>query len=47
MATKNRILSLMQYQQENTDEDRAVTTAQIREEMERRGCPIIIKTKKL
>ena len=44
MATKNRILFLMQYLQENTDENRAVTTAQIREEMERRGCPIIIST---
>ena len=44
MATKNRIIYLMQYLQENSDENRSVTTAQIREEMARRGCPIIIST---
>ena len=44
MATKNRIVYLMQYLQENSDEIRSVTTAQIREEMARKGCPIIIST---
>ena len=44
MATKNRIVYLMQYLQENSDENRVVTTAQIREEMAKRGCPIIIST---
>ena len=44
MATKNRIVYLMQYLQENSDENRSVTTAQIREEMARKGCPIIIST---
>jgi len=44
MATKNRILYLMQYLLENTDENHPVTTAQIRKEMAKRGCPIIIST---
>ena len=44
MATKNRIIYLMQYLQENSDENRSVTTAQIREEMAKKGCPIIIST---
>ena len=44
MATKNRIVYLMQYLQENSDENHPVTTAQIREEMARKGCPIIIST---
>ena len=44
MATKNRIVYLMQYLQENSDENHPVTTAEIREEMARRGCPIIIST---
>ena len=44
MATKNRIVYLMQYLQENSDENHPVTTAQIRDEMAKRGCPIIIST---
>jgi len=44
MATKKRIVYLMRYLQENSDENRSVTTAQIREEMARKGCPIIIPT---
>ena len=44
MATKNRILYLMRYLQENSDENRPVTTAQIRDEMAQKGCPIIIPT---
>ena len=44
MATKNRIVYLMQYLQENSDENHPVTTAQIRDEMARKGCPIIIST---
>ena len=42
MATKNRIVYLMRYLQENSDENHPVTTAQIREEMAQKGCPIII-----
>ena len=44
MATKNRIVYLMQYLQEKSDENHPVTTAQIRDEMARKGCPIIIST---
>ena len=44
MATKNRIVYLMEYLQENSDENHPVTTAQIRDEMARKGCPIIIST---
>lgn len=44
MATKNRIVYLMRYLQENSDENHPVTTAQIREEMAQKGCPIIIPT---
>ena len=44
MATKNRIVYLMQYLQENSDENHPVTTAQIRDEMAKKGCPIIIPT---
>lgn len=44
MATKNRIVYLMQYLQENSDENHPVTTARIRDEMAKRGCPIIIST---
>ncbi|MBR2823251.1 MAG: WYL domain-containing protein [Clostridia bacterium] len=44
MATKNRIVYLMQYLRENSDENKPVTTAQIREEMANKGCPIIIPT---
>ena len=44
MATKDRIVYLMQYLQENSDENHPVSTAQIRDEMAKRGCPIIIST---
>ena len=44
MATKNRIVYLMRYLQENSDENQPVTTAQIRQEMAKKGCPIIIPT---
>ncbi len=44
MATKNRIVHLMRYLQENSDENSPVTTAQIREELARQGCPVIIST---
>ena len=44
MATKNRIVYLMRYLRENSDENYPVTTAQIREEMAQRGCPITIPT---
>ncbi len=44
MATKNRIVYLMKFLQENSDENHPVTTAEIRDEMAKRGCPIIIST---
>ena len=44
MANKNRILYLLQYLQSNSDEDHPVTTAEIRAEMKKKGCPVTIET---
>ena len=44
MATKNRILFLMEYLRQNSDENHPVSTAEIREAMARQGCPVIIST---
>ena len=44
MATKNRILYLMKYLQEHSDEEHPVSTAEIREEMARQGYPLLIPT---
>lgn len=44
MAVKNRILLLKEYLEENTDEGRSVTTAQIREYLESHGCPVTVQT---
>ena len=44
MATKNRILFLMEYLQQHSDESHPVTTAEIRDALARQGCPIIIST---
>ena len=44
MVMKPRILYLMQYLQENSDEKHPVTTAEIRKELEKRGCPVTVIT---
>ena len=44
MANKNRILHLLHYLQSCSDEDHPVTTAQIRQAMKEKGCPVTIET---
>ena len=44
MATKPRILCLIQYLQENSDEHHPVTTAEIRKELASKGYPVSIPT---
>ena len=47
MAMKPRVLYLMQYLQDNSDELHPVTTAQIREVLAEKGCPVSIITLRL
>ena len=44
MAMKPRVLYLMQYLRQNSDEQHPVTTAQIRKELAAKGCPVSIIT---
>ena len=44
MANKSRVLYLLQYLQKNTDEDRPVSTAQIRSALKDKGCPVTVET---
>ena len=44
MANKNRILYLLQFLQKNSDEDRSVSTAQIRSALKEMGCPVTVET---
>ena len=44
MAMKPRVLYLMQYLEQNSDEQHPVTTAQIRKELAAKGCPVSIIT---
>lgn len=44
MPNKNRILYLLQYLQDETDEDRSATTAQIRAVLREKGCPVTVET---
>ena len=44
MATKNRIVTLMNYLREHSDESHPVSTAEIREAMDRAGCPVTTST---
>ena len=44
MANKSRILHLLQYLQKNSDEDRPVSTAQIRSALKEKGCPVTVET---
>ena len=44
MTNKSRVLYLLQYLQNNSDENRPVSTADIREELARRGCSATVET---
>ncbi len=44
MAGKERIIYLMEYLRDHSDENHPVSTAEIRAEMERKGCPVIVST---
>lgn len=44
MAMKPRVLYLMQYLEQNSDEQHPVTTAEIRKELAAKGCPVSIIT---
>ena len=44
MANKNRILYLLQYLQSHSDEDCAVSTAEIRSALKEKGCPVSTET---
>ena len=44
MAMKPRVLYLMQYLKQNSDEQHPVTTAEIRRELASKGCPVTIVT---
>ena len=44
MANKNRILYLLEYLRQNSDENHPVSTAEIREAMAAKGCPVVIPT---
>ncbi len=44
MAMKPRVLYLMQYLEQNSDEQHPVTTAEIRRELSSKGCPVTIIT---
>lgn len=44
VANKSRVLYLLQYLQNNSDEDRPVSTAEIREELARHGCSATVET---
>ena len=44
MAIRNRMLYLLQYLQQNSDERRTVSTADIRKALAEKGCPIIVQT---
>ena len=44
MANKNRILYLLRYLQQCSDEEHPVTTAEIRKEMAEKGCPATVET---
>ena len=44
MANKSRILYLLRYLQETSDEDHPVTTAEIRKALAEKGCPVTVET---
>lgn len=44
MANKSRVLYLLRYLQQHSDEDHPVTTAEIRQELAEKGCPATVET---
>ena len=44
MANKGRVLYLLRYLQQCSDEDHPVTTAEIRKELADKGCPATVET---
>ena len=44
MANKERILYLLRYLHDNSDEDQPVSTAEIRKAMEEKGCALTVQT---
>ena len=44
MANKNRLLTLLQILQSDSDEHHPLTTAQVREALAEKGCPVSIFT---
>ena len=44
MANKSRVLYLLRYLQQHSDEDRPVSTAEIRQELAGKGCPVTVET---
>ena len=44
MANKSRVLYLLRYLREHSDEDHPVATAEIRQELAGKGCPVTVET---
>ena len=44
MANKSRVLYLLRYLQRYSDEERPVSTAEIRKELADKGCPATVET---
>ena len=44
MANKSRVLYLLRYLCEYSDEDHPITTAEIRKELTEKGCPVTVET---
>ena len=44
MANRNRLLYLLQFLQNGSDEDQPVSTARIREVLRKQGCPVTVET---
>lgn len=44
MSNKSRILYLLHFLQENSDEEHPVSTAEIRSALKEKGCPVLIET---
>ena len=44
MANKSRVLYLLRYLCQYSDEDHPVTTAEIRKELTEKGCPVTVET---
>ena len=44
MANKSRVLYLLRYLQQYSDEDHPVSTAEVRKELAEKGCPVTVET---